>query len=113
MLLEAKAVSAHYGSRAVVSRVSLEIREGELWALLGPNGAGKSTLLRTCLGLHPASAGSVSLLGEDLHRWDRRALAQKVAFVPQTFEDPGGFTVLELVLMGRSPHLGRFGLPGS
>ncbi len=112
-LLEARAVEAAYGTRRVVDGVSLGVSSGELWAVLGPNGAGKSTLLRACLGLHPLGAGEVELLGRPLREWDRRAISQRVAVVPQSFEDPGGFTVLELVLMGRSPHLGRFGLPSA
>lgn len=112
MKLQVDALTARFGERNVVDGVSFSVSEGELWVVLGPNGAGKSTLLRAALGLHPVTSGTSTLLGRELSTWTRRALAREVAWVPQTFEDPGGFTVLELVLMGRTPHLGPFGLPG-
>ena len=109
-LLEASGVAAGYRERPVLEGVSLRVAEGELWAVLGPNGAGKSTLLKACLGLLPLREGRVSLLGRGIEAWSARARAQVAAWVPQDFEPEAGFTGLELVLMGRSPHLGRFGL---
>ena len=110
--LETSALSVGYARRPVLSELSLTVTSGSLWAVLGPNGAGKSTLLRTVLGLVPPVAGEVKLFGTLLARWERRALARRVAWVPQTFVDAeSGFTGLELVLMGRSPHQGGWGLP--
>ncbi|MBK7857688.1 MAG: ABC transporter ATP-binding protein [Archangiaceae bacterium] len=80
--------------------------------MLGPNGAGKSTLLKVALGVLPVSRGRV-LLGEvDCAGMSRQARARQVAWVPQTPAEDVGFTALELVLMGRAPHLGTLGLPG-
>ncbi len=110
--LETSALSVGYGRRPVVSELSLSVAPGALWAVLGPNGAGKSTLLRTVLGLVPPLAGTMRLFGIPLERWERRGLARRVAWVPQTFDGESGFTGLELVLMGRSPHQGGWGLPG-
>jgi iron complex transport system ATP-binding protein len=103
-LLSARGVQVAYGSRLVVKGVSLEVRAGELWVVLGPNGAGKSSLLKACLGLLPLAGGQVDLLGQPLGAWGRRDLAQKVAWVPQDAEFDGGFSALDVVLMGRSPH---------
>ncbi|HTS81371.1 MAG TPA: ABC transporter ATP-binding protein [Myxococcaceae bacterium] len=111
--LETAGLAVGHGSRAVVSALSLAVAPGTLWAVLGPNGSGKSTLLRTVLGLLRPLAGEVSLFGTPLGRWDRRALARRVAWVPQAFDGDAGFTGLELVLMGRSPHQGGWGLPGA
>jgi iron complex transport system ATP-binding protein len=111
-VLQTGALSVGHGGVAVVSEVSLTVQPGTLWAVLGPNGAGKSTLLRTVLGLLPAVRGEVALFGTPLARWERRALSRRVAWVPQAFEGDPGFTGLELVLMGRAPHLGSWGLPG-
>ncbi len=97
----------------MLREVTFAVRRGELWVVLGPNGAGKSTLLRTCLGLHPPSSGQIRLLGTPLEQWTRRDLARRVAWVPQTLDPSIEFTGLELVLMGRSPHLGLWGLPAS
>jgi iron complex transport system ATP-binding protein len=110
-VLDVSALVAGYRDRPVLREVTFAVSPGELWAILGPNGAGKSTLLRTCLGLHPFQAGQITVLGKPIERWSRRELAQTMAWVPQSFDPADGFTGLELVLMGRSPHLGIWGLP--
>ncbi|HVE82371.1 MAG TPA: ABC transporter ATP-binding protein [Myxococcales bacterium] len=112
-MLSVKSLSAGYGARRVLEGVDLEVRRGELWAVLGPNGAGKSTLVRAALGLLPAAAGSVSLFGAGVRSIPRRALARRVAWVPQHSDALPDFTALELVLMGRSPHLSRWALASS
>ena len=109
-MLSVRNLSAGYGERRVLEGVELEVRPGELWAVLGPNGAGKSTLVRASLGLLPAREGSVSVFGVDVRAVPRRELARKVAWVPQSPEGLPDFTALELVLMGRSPHLSRWAL---
>ena len=98
-------------SQLVVDGVSFEVGPSQLWALLGPNGAGKSTLLKVALGVLPCARGRVLIDGVDISTVSRRELAQRMAWVPQTPADDTGFSALELVLMGRSPHLGAFGLP--
>jgi len=110
LLLETQALVAGYGPEPVLRGVDFAVRAGELWAVLGPNGTGKSTLLRGVLGLLPWTRGAVRLLGRERPAWDTRALARRVAWVPQGFEPAEGFSGLELVLMGRSPHLGLWGL---
>lgn len=110
-LFQTRRLTAGYGAHDVLRGVDLEVRPGELWAVLGPNGAGKSTLVRAGMGLLPARSGEVRLGGVPLASVDARTLAQRVAWVPQSSELAVGFTALELVLMGRSPHLGRWGLP--
>ena len=110
-LLATAGLAVGYGGVPVASGVTFEVAKGSLWAVLGPNGAGKSTLLRTALGWLPPVTGDVLLFGQRPARWERQALAQRVAWVPQNFEADAGFTGLELVLMGRSPHLGAWGVP--
>jgi iron complex transport system ATP-binding protein len=109
--LEARGLAVGYGGLPVASALSFDVKPGKLLAILGPNGSGKSTLLRTVLGLLPPLEGDVLLFGQPAGAWDRRLLARRVAWVPQAFEGDGGFTGMELVLMGRSPHLGAWGLP--
>lgn len=110
-LLSASGLRAGYGQREVLRGVDLTVSRGELVVVLGPNGAGKSTLARACLGLLPLGAGEVFLAGQPLARWSRRELARLAAWVPQSAEVGSGFSALELVLMGRSPRLGWWGLP--
>lgn len=112
-ILRASGLGARYRDRVVLSGVEWTVAPGEFWAVLGPNGAGKSTLVRACLGMHVPADGQVRLWGRSLGDWDRAELARKVAWVPQELGDAGGFTVLELALMGRSPHLGLWGVPSS
>lgn len=109
-LLELDAVCASYGDRPVLSEISLRLDGGELVGLLGPNGAGKSTLLRLACGMHEPSRGRVLLEGAELGTLARRAVARRVAFVPQRTDLAFPFSVLEVVLMGRAPHLGGYGL---
>ena len=110
-LLVARSLTAGYRGRAVVKGLDLRLRRGELWAVLGPNGAGKSTLARALLGLLPLLSGEVTLKGARLATYSRTQLARVLAWVPQVSDVGGGFTGLELALLGRSPHLGAFGLP--
>ena len=109
-LLDIQGLSAGYGPSPVLRGVDCTVRSGELWAVLGPNGTGKSTLLRAVLGTLPWTRGDIRLLGRARGDWEARALARQVAWVPQGFESAEGFNGLELVLMGRSPHLGLWGL---
>jgi iron complex transport system ATP-binding protein len=109
-LLQTEGLVAGYGELPVLQGVDFTVRAGELWAVLGPNGTGKSTLLRAVLGVLPWARGGVRLLGRERQEWETRELARRVAWVPQSFEPAEGFSGLELVLMGRSPHLGLWGL---
>lgn len=98
-------VGAGYGSTPVLRDVDLTVRQGEVVALIGPNGAGKSTVLRVASGvLHP-SRGRVWLEGDELRTLTSRAVARRVAVVPQTSVNPAGMSVRELVGLGRTPHL--------
>lgn len=109
-LLEVREALAGYGAREVLHGVSLSVSPGELVAVLGPNGAGKSTLIRACLGLLPLRGGEVKVAGRSVSAYGRRELATRVAWVPQSIDGVAGFTGLELVSMGRAPHLSWWGL---
>lgn len=99
-------------AHAVLSDVSAELHRGEVLGILGPNGSGKTTLLRLLSGTRRPSAGEVLLEGTPLHRLPRRAIAQRIAVVPQETQLAFDYTVMEMVLMGRHPHLGLFELEG-
>lgn len=108
-VLSCEQVSFAYGAVEVLSAISCEISTGEIVGLLGPNGSGKSTLVRLMSGVRSPQAGRVMYTGRDLQSYSRDELARSIAVVPQetTIELP--FSVLEVVLMGRSPYLGKFG----
>jgi iron complex transport system ATP-binding protein len=113
-LLSADEVTFGYpGTTApVLDGVSLSVSRGTITGVLGPNGSGKTTLLRILAGLLPPLSGRVLLDGQDLRAIPRRRLAQRLAVVPQETHPAFDYTVLEMVLMGRYPHLGAFEVEG-
>ena len=92
--------------------VTLDVGPGEIVGLLGPNGAGKTTLLRLAAGLLDPSRGRVTLDETPLARLDRTAVARRMAVVPQETHLAFEYSALEVVLMGRYPHLSTFALEG-
>ena len=92
----------------VVDGISLSVDRGEIVGIIGPNGAGKTTLLRLLAGLLAPSGGGVRLDGRDLAEIDARARARKLAYMSQDVSQAFSFSVMEILLMGRYPHLGRF-----
>jgi len=97
---------------AALTDVSLSVAQGSLTGLLGANGCGKTTLLKLLSGVDTPDSGRVSLAGRALTRIPRRELARQVAVVPQETQPAFDYTVTEMALMGRHPHLGRFELEG-
>ncbi len=103
---------ARTGGKPVFSGLDLAAVPGEVFSILGPNGAGKSTLLACLAGLRPVSAGKILLAGRDLTSYPRAEAARIMAFAPQAHQAVFAFTALDVVLMGRAPHLGLFASPG-
>ncbi len=100
-------------SKPVFSDLSLQVPDGEFAAVIGPNGVGKSTLLRLITGFMRPQRGRV-LLGETpVGQLSHQQRARRLAVVRQTRNDRFGFTVGQLVAMGRTPHKGRLGRPSS
>jgi iron complex transport system ATP-binding protein len=108
LAIGATAIYAGYPGIPVLHDVSVEAASSELLAIVGPNGAGKSTLLKVLGGTMRRTAGDVELFGRAIDSLDRREIARSVASVGQENSVAFRFTVLEIVLMGRAPHLGAF-----
>lgn len=106
--LRTTSVSVAYDRVTVVSDVDLDVAESAWVTLIGPNGAGKSSLLKACAGL-VACSGSVEVLGISTAETTRKALAQRIAFVPQRPHIPEAMRVVDYVLMGRTPYIPYFG----
>jgi iron complex transport system ATP-binding protein len=106
--ISARGIRAGYRDVSVLHDVALEVAAGEMLAIVGPNGAGKSTLLKVLARSIRCVAGIVELFGCPLDSIERRELARTVASVGQENAVAFRFTVLEIVLMGRAPHLGAF-----
>ena len=114
-MLRADGVSFGYFSEREafsLSDVSVAIAPGSLTGLLGPNGCGKTTLLRLLCGVLQPHGGTITLDDRPLTSLTRRELARHVAVVPQETHPAFDYTVMEMVLMGRHPHLGAFQLEG-
>jgi iron complex transport system ATP-binding protein len=95
----------------VVEDLGLEVEAGEWVALIGPNGAGKTTVLRAVAALVEYS-GHIRVFGEEVASLPRREVARRIAVVPQIPVIPPDMSVLEYVLLGRTPHLGYLSSPG-
>jgi iron complex transport system ATP-binding protein len=104
-LLAGKMITFAYDEHAVLHDVDIELHRGDLVALLGPNGSGKTTLLKILCGILPPRGGRLSLDGSDLAAMRRREIARRIAMVPQELVVPFAFTVREMVLLGRTPHV--------
>lgn len=111
-MLHAVDLGFAYRDRQVLRGLSFAVRRGTIVGLLGPNGSGKTTTLRLMAGVLTPSSGRVQLEGADLHTLPRRALARRVAVVPQDTHLTFDYRVLEIALMGRYPYLGPFQLEG-
>lgn len=103
-MLEFSDVALRLGGRSILDGVSLEVPPAAVTAVIGPNGAGKSTLFRIAAGEVEPTSGSVLVGGRPIPGWDRVELARRRAVLPQASTLSFGFSVLEVVLLGRTPH---------
>jgi iron complex transport system ATP-binding protein len=107
--LHARDVVVRYGDSDILSGTSVRVEPGSVTGIVGPNGSGKTTLLSAMAGLVSLDSGSIELGGVPIGQLPSNERARRVAYMPQAATDHA-FTALELVLMGRYPHLGRFQL---
>ncbi len=105
-MIEIEDLRFDYDGHLALDSVSLQIGEGTLCALFGPNGSGKTTLLRCLAKFLPYRRGKIEIDGSDLKGIGNKALAKLVSYVPQDHTPPFPFTVREVTLMGRTPHMG-------
>ncbi|WP_246633389.1 ABC transporter ATP-binding protein [Pseudonocardia nigra] len=110
--LQAHGVRVRFGNRIVLDDVGLEVTRGEWLALVGGNGCGKTTLLRVLGGLHQPDAGDVRIGEDRLDALPRRAVARRVAMLPQALPAVGTLTVAQLVAHARYAARGPLGMLG-
>jgi len=102
-----------YKDRPVIRDVGLHLGAGRFYGLIGPNGCGKSTMIDLLVRHLRPQSGTIRFAGRDLAAYSRRAMARQVALVPQNFYINFPFTVKEVVMMGRYPHMARFSRPSA
>lgn len=107
-MLDVESVTCYYGAMKILKEVSLSARKGEFFGIIGPNGSGKTTLLRCISRVIKPKIGRVVMGEKDVSSLGKKELAKDLAVVSQHLKADLMFTALEVVIMGRVPHLGRF-----
>lgn len=106
-LLKIINLSGGYNKEAIIKNISLEVNKGDFLGIIGPNGSGKSTLLRLMSRTLLPWEGKIMLEESDIAKMNLKELCRRIAFVAQDTLINFSFSVWEIVLMGRIPHLGR------
>ena len=109
--IEVKDLHFSYGSSPILRGIDFSLNAGEILCIFGPNGCGKTTLLECILGLLKPQSGEILLEGKPTSEMKIAECAQKIALVPQKSQHTFGYTVLEMVLMGRTASTGLFQSP--
>ena len=112
MRLEVKNGSFNYGERSILRGISYAVESGEVLAILGQNGIGKTTLLRCTMGLLKWKTGATLIDNKGLKSYKETEIWKRIAYVPQAKNTVSNCSALEMVLLGRSAHLGLFQQPG-
>ncbi|CAM5533468.1 iron ABC transporter [Bacillus safensis FO-36b] [Bacillus safensis subsp. safensis] len=103
-MIQVKEIRGGYGEKEVIRGINLEVKQGEFLGILGPNGSGKTTLLKMMAGILAPKSGEVRLGGHLIQSYQPKALAQKMAVLPQKTDQAFSFTVEETVQFGRYPY---------
>ena len=112
-MIELENVSLGYDHRVILRDVNMKAKPGQILGLVGPNGSGKSTLIKGMTRVIDLLSGRILIDGRDIRTIKRDELARLVATVPQSPALPAAFTAFEVVLMGRTPHLGLLRYEGA
>lgn len=111
MKMKIEDLSFCYNSKQVFQDISFSVDTGEILFLLGPNGTGKTTLFKVILGILKANKGHIFLNDEDVVKWPQKKLARHIGYVPQSTTPAFPFSVIDVVLMGRTPYISNFSVP--
>ena len=112
-MFELQNIRFAYGEKTVIDNLSINLQPGKFYGIIGPNGCGKTTVLDLlCRNKVPVS-GQIIYQGKSLTQYSQKQLALEMGLVPQDFNINFPFTVQEIVMMGRYPHIPRFNAPSA
>jgi iron complex transport system ATP-binding protein len=101
-----------YGKENLLNGINIDLKEGQVLCLFGPNGCGKTTLLDCILGLNKIRNGKITIYGINLEQLKSEEIAKMIAYVPQKHNRTFPYSVMEIVLMGRTAYTSMFSSPG-
>lgn len=110
-ILEVKNLNFSYDNKKILNGINFNIEKGEILCIFGPNGCGKTTMLDCLLGVNKVEKGEILIECKNISNMKVEEIAKKVAYVPQKHQHTFGYTVLEMVLMGRTAHTSMFSSP--
>jgi len=110
MAINIKNLNYYYGDIPALKDLSFSVAKGDFFIIIGPNGSGKTTLMKVMAGILKPKKSRLKILNRTIENYSRKDLAQTMAFVPQMMPVDFPFSVIEVVLMGRSPYLGILGV---
>lgn len=112
MKFEVKNGSFGYEKRKILNNISFEVETGEVMSVLGSNGVGKTTLLKCMMGFLKWQSGRTYIDGRPLEEYPHKDVWKKIAYVPQAKGAAFAYSALDMVVLGRSAHIGTFKQPG-
>jgi iron complex transport system ATP-binding protein len=113
MPFELDDITFYFSDKKVIDDFSISLEPAKFYGIIGPNGSGKTTLLDLLAGHRQPTRGKIHYRGRRLSSYSRLQLSKEIALVPQNFYINFPFTVQEIVMMGRYPHIARFGAPSA
>lgn len=113
MPFELDAITFYYSDKKVIDDFSISFEPAKFYGIIGPNGSGKTTILDLLAGHRQPTSGKIHYRGRTLASYSKLELSKEIALVPQNFYINFPFTVKEIVMMGRYPHIARFAAPSA
>ncbi|MGZ7116139.1 MAG: ABC transporter ATP-binding protein [Methanobacterium sp.] len=102
---------SYNGNDNIFEDINFEVDKGNVFCILGANGTGKTTLIKCLNGLMKLNSGKVLLNGQDIYSFNHSKIAKNIGYIPQIHNSTFPFTILDVVLMGRAPHIDTFSSP--